>query len=56
MPGCTICATYTRPRCFSPGSGHVVAAGLCHADPAVTLRVYSHVLREYAAGVGNIFA
>ena len=35
---------------------HVVAACLGHADPAVTLRVYSHVLREHAAGVGDIFA
>ncbi len=35
---------------------HVVAARLGHADPAVTLRVYSHVLREHAAGVGGIFA
>jgi integrase len=35
---------------------HVVAARLGHADPAVTLRVYSHVLREHAVGVGEIFA
>jgi integrase len=35
---------------------HIVAARLGHADPAVTLRVYSHVLREHAAGVGDIFA
>jgi integrase len=35
---------------------HVVAARLGHADPAVTLRVYSHVLREHATGVGDIFA
>ena len=35
---------------------HVVAARLGHADPSVTLRVYSHVLREHAAGVGDIFA
>ena len=35
---------------------HVVAARLGHADPAVTLRVYSHVIREHAAGVGDIFA
>jgi integrase len=34
----------------------VVAARLGHADPAVTLRVYAHVLREHAAGVGDIFA
>lgn len=35
---------------------HVVAARLGHADPAVTLRVYAHVLREQAANVGDIFA
>jgi integrase len=35
---------------------HVVAARLGHADPAVTLRVYSHVLREHATSVGDIFA
>ena len=35
---------------------HVVAARLGHADPALTLRVYSHVLREHAADVGDIFA
>jgi hypothetical protein len=32
------------------------AARLGHADPPVTLRVYSHVLREYAQGVGDVFA
>jgi hypothetical protein len=31
---------------------HVVAARLGHADPVVTLRVYSHVQREHALGVG----
>jgi integrase len=35
---------------------HVVAARLGPADPAVTLRVYSHVLREHAESVGSIFA
>jgi integrase len=35
---------------------HIVAARLGHADPAVTLRVYSHVLREHALGIGDIFA
>ena len=35
---------------------HVVAARLGHADPAVTLRVYSHVLRQHALGVGDVFA
>lgn len=35
---------------------HVVANRLGHSDPAVTLRVYAHVLRESAAGVADIFA
>jgi integrase len=35
---------------------HVVAARLGHADSAVTLRVYSHVLREHTVGIGDIFA
>ena len=35
---------------------HIVAARLGHADPAVTLRVYSHVLREHALGIGDVFA
>jgi len=26
------------------------------ADPAITLRVYAHVLREQAAGVADVFA
>jgi integrase len=35
---------------------HVVANRLGHSDPAVTLRVYAHVLRESAAGVADVFA
>jgi hypothetical protein len=35
---------------------HVVANRLGHSDPAVTLRVYAHVLRESASGVADIFA
>jgi integrase len=35
---------------------YVVAARLGHADPAVTLRIYSHVLREHPLGVGDVFA
>jgi integrase len=35
---------------------HVVAARLGHADPAVTLQVYSHVLREHDLGIGDVFA
>jgi hypothetical protein len=52
-----IYVTRTRPHCFSPGVPvHVVATRPGHADPAVTLRVYCHVLREHAAGAGAIFA
>lgn len=35
---------------------HVVAARLGHADPAITLRVYAHVLRDQASEVGSLFA
>ena len=35
---------------------HVVAARLGHADPAVKLRVYSHVRREHDLGIGDVFA
>jgi integrase len=34
---------------------HVVASRLGHADPAVTLRVYAHVIRSAEAAAG-IFA
>lgn len=35
---------------------HVVAVRLGHADPAITLRVYAHVLRDQAVEVAQIFA
>jgi len=35
---------------------HVVANRLGHSAPAVTLRVYAHVLRESASGVADVFA
>jgi integrase len=35
---------------------HLVAARLGHADAAITLRIYAHVLRLDAADVGEIFA
>lgn len=35
---------------------HVVAARLGHVDPAITLRVYAHVLRDQASAVAQIFA
>src|SRR5215207_2717493 len=35
---------------------HVVAERLGHADAAITLRVYAHVLRQHADGVAATFA
>ena len=35
---------------------HVVAERLGHADPAITLRIYAHVIRQHAAGVADVFA
>jgi integrase len=35
---------------------HVVAARLGHADPAITLRVYTHVIRTAEAAAADIFA
>ena len=35
---------------------HVVAARLGHSDPAVTLRVYAHVIKDHAAEVAGTFA
>jgi integrase len=35
---------------------HVVAARLGHADPAITLRVYAHVIRTAEAAAADIFA
>ena len=35
---------------------HVVAKRLGHADPAVTLRTYAHVLADQAAEVATVFA
>ena len=35
---------------------HVVAARLGHADPAITLRVYAHVIRCAEAAAADIFA
>lgn len=32
------------------------AARLGHADPAITLRVYAHVLRDQASAVAQVFA
>jgi site-specific recombinase XerD len=35
---------------------HVVAARLGYADPAITLRVYAHVISVQMAAVADIFA
>jgi integrase len=35
---------------------HVVAGRLGHADPAITLRVYAHVIRTAEAAAADIFA
>ncbi|MFF4198597.1 hypothetical protein [Nonomuraea sp. NPDC001831] len=35
---------------------HVVAARLGHAAPAITLRVYAHVINEQAATAADVFA
>jgi integrase len=35
---------------------HVVAARLGHADPAITLRVYTHIIRTAEAAAADIFA
>jgi hypothetical protein len=35
---------------------HVVAARLGRTNPAITLRVYSHVLREHSLSIGDVFA
>ena len=36
--------------------GHVVAGRLGHADSAITLRVYAHVIRSAEAAAADIFA
>ncbi|MEO3799309.1 integrase [Nonomuraea sp. B1E8] len=35
---------------------HVVAAHLGHADPAIILRVYAHVIHEQAATAADVFS
>lgn len=35
---------------------HVVAARLGHADPAIALRVYAHVLQDQALEAAEVFA
>jgi len=43
-------------RVAAGSSGTVAATWLGHAGPAVTLRIYSHVLREHTLGGGEVFA
>ncbi|MEU7890959.1 tyrosine-type recombinase/integrase [Microbispora bryophytorum] len=35
---------------------HIVAARLGHADPAITLRVYAHVIRSAETAAAEVFA
>ncbi|MFB9196702.1 tyrosine-type recombinase/integrase [Actinomadura verrucosospora] len=35
---------------------HIVAARLGHADPAITLRVYAHVVRSAEVAAADVFA
>jgi integrase len=35
---------------------HVVAARLGHADPAITLRVYAHLIRSAEVTAAEVFA
>ena len=35
---------------------HVAAARLGHSDPAITLRVYAHLIRSAEAAAADIFA
>ena len=35
---------------------HVVAARLGHADPAITLRVYAHIIRSAETAAADVFA
>ena len=46
----------SRPLLLSGVPVHVVAARLGHADPAITLRVYDHVIRSAEAAAAYIFA
>jgi integrase len=35
---------------------HVVAARLGHSDPAITLRVYAHIIRAAETAAAEVFA
>jgi integrase len=49
-------ATSTPRRSSWPASVHVVAARLGHGDPAITLRVYAHVIRSAETAAADVFA
>lgn len=49
-------ARHNAPSLIAGVPVHVVAAQLGHADPPLTLRVCSHVLREHAVSGGDVFA
>ncbi len=57
MPGYTTFGTPTRrPLLLAGVPVHVVAARLGHADPAITLRVYAHVIRSAEIAAADVFA
>ena len=48
----------STPHCCSREAGvpvHVVASRLGHSDPAITLRVYAHVLDDQASQAAAVF-
>jgi hypothetical protein len=57
LDGCTTSGTCApQPSLLSGVPVHVVVARLGHADPAVTLRVYAHVIRSAEAAAAHIYA
>jgi integrase len=55
-PARATCGTSTPTLLLSGVPVHIVAARLGHADPAITLRVYAHVIRTAEAAATDIFA
>ncbi|MET7337115.1 hypothetical protein [Nonomuraea sp. NPDC005650] len=56
-PACTTSATSTPRPCSWPTSPFTSSRPrLGHADPAITLRVYAHVIHEQAASAADVFA
>lgn len=59
VPQLEVFDTVGKPLPTSLLSGvpvHVVAARLGHADPAITLRVYAHVIHAAETAAADIFA